>query len=126
MLSIQRYVQSINYSLIISRLKDRYFCPTGTSLQGPEKPTCAPCILEELPLLVSCCQFGGIFFFLSWLFGWTLLHVSSHFFLLPGSVRRCQQCLLVVSYSPKAVEVKSKTRFWLPKSLAHECEMPKG
>lgn len=63
MLSIQRYVQSINYSLIISRLKDRYFCPTGTSLQGPEKPTCAPCILEELPLLVSCCQFGGIFFF---------------------------------------------------------------
>lgn len=78
-------MQSINYSLIISRLKDRYFCPTGTSLQGPEKPTCGPAFQRSCPYLHRAASLG-VFFFLSWLFGWTLLSVSSHLFPLAAWV----------------------------------------
>lgn len=54
--------------------------PLGTSLQGLEKLTRGPCILEELPLLVSCCQLGAIFFILV---GWS--DPSPHFISLVSS-----------------------------------------
>lgn len=57
-------MQSINYSLIISRLKDRYFCPTGTSLQGPEKPTCGPAFQRSCPYLHRAASLGVFFFFI--------------------------------------------------------------
>lgn len=57
-------MQSINYSLIISRLKDRYFCPTGTSLQGPEKPTCGPAFQRSCPYLHCAASLGVFFFFI--------------------------------------------------------------